>query len=97
MQLHGPPGGDGLGARIGVEGADLVSWRTVNGSASYLSHNDTRTLFGLGERRKVDLVEVRWLDGTRQTIRDVGVDSLLVVRRDGYRLLPLRSDPDAWD
>jgi hypothetical protein len=37
--------------------------------------------FGLGETKRVDLIEVRWPDGSVQSMRNVTADQLLVVRR----------------
>jgi hypothetical protein len=53
--------------------ADLVS------GASYASQNDTRLHFGLGASTKVDKLEVKWPDGTLETVAVQGVDRVLTV------------------
>ena len=70
---------DGVGARLVVEagGSRRVGQRL--GGGSYLSANDPRLHFGLGEARRIDRVEVRWPSGRVDEYRDLEADK-------GYRL-----------
>ena len=52
-----------LGARIKVVAGELVQRSEIRSGASYLSQNDLRLHFGLGEKKEVDLIEVRWPGG----------------------------------
>ena len=45
---------DGIGARITVRAGDLVMIEEVRSGSGYLSQNDLRVHFGLGERTMVD-------------------------------------------
>ena len=72
---------DGIGAVITVRSGKNAQTRTVHSGASYLSHHDLRQHFGLGERSKVDSVEVRWPDGSTSKHLDVAADQTLVVRQ----------------
>jgi hypothetical protein len=47
--------------------------------ASYLSSNDTRLHFGLGQAKIVQHIEISWPSGTRQVLKDVPVNQILVV------------------
>ena len=76
----------GIGARIRVRVDSLVQLREIRSGSSYLSQNDMRAHFGLGERTRVDTVEVRWPSGTVDRIADVSVDRLLIVR-EGFGLV----------
>ncbi len=99
VQLFGAgANGDAAGAKIRVAAGDLVQWAVVNGASSYLSYNDTRARFGLRQRAQVDLVEITWADGSRQQLRSVPADRLLVVRQNGgHALLAAGADPyGAW-
>ena len=69
----------GLGSRVRLQTASSIQWRSVNGASSYLSHNDTRVHFGLGQQERGD-VEVLWLSGERQSYRNVEANRVLVVR-----------------
>ena len=72
----------GLGSRVRLRTDSKVQWRSVNGAASYLSHNDTRVHFGMGKDRRAD-IDVIWLSGHRQSYPNVEANRLLVVRKDG--------------
>ena len=74
---------DGVGATIRVTAGDRQQWRYISGASSYLSFNDLRAHFGLGDLGQADLVEIRWPDGTRQEVRSVPANRLLAVRQGG--------------
>ena len=74
---------DGVGTRLHLVAGGQGQWRTINGSASYLSHNDIRAHFGLGTHTAVELLECTWPDGTTQTLRDLPADKLVVIHQGG--------------
>jgi enediyne biosynthesis protein E4 len=81
---------DGAGARLRLKSGDTIQWRTLNGAASYLSHNDLRVYFGLGKATKVEELQIRWPDGTVHTLKDLPADRLIALRQDGtHRVLDL--------
>jgi hypothetical protein len=51
---------DAIGARINYQSGDLKRSRMKVGGGSYLSSHDPRMVLGLGARRKVDWLEVKW-------------------------------------
>jgi enediyne biosynthesis protein E4 len=51
----------------------------VRSGGSYISQNDLRIHFGLGNAEKVDLLEIRWPSGQVDTIKDVKANQLLFV------------------
>ena len=54
--------------------------RSCNG---YFSASDLRIHFGLGDAKKVDLVEIRWPSGAVDTLKDLDVKRLYVVEEGG--------------
>ena len=54
--------------------------REVKSGSGYLSQNDMRLHFGLGEVNKVDSLEVRWLCGHTETIKDVDANQIFVIK-----------------
>jgi enediyne biosynthesis protein E4 len=66
---------DGLGARVRVNGQT----RFATTAGSYLSANDKRLHFGLGDSDAAT-VEVSWPSGVRQTLKDVRADQFLEIR-----------------
>ncbi len=60
-------GSDAYGARVGCTLPDnRTLWRRVRAAASYCSSNDPRVLCGLGAARRIQAIEVRWPDGSRE-------------------------------
>ena len=71
---------DGIGARVKVTAEDLVQYEQQKGGMSYQAAHDSRLHFGLGDRTKVDRIEIRWPSGAVDEIRDVDADRVLVVK-----------------
>ncbi len=69
----------GIGARVRVRADSLVQIREIRSGSSYLSQNDMRAHFGLGERTMADTVEVRWPAGSVDRLVNVPADRLIVV------------------
>src|SRR5271170_154466 len=66
---------DGQGAKVRVNG----QLRIATTSGSYLSANDKRVHFGLGDATTA-AIEIAWPSGIRQTLKDVPVDQFLEIR-----------------
>jgi hypothetical protein len=85
----------GIGARIKVvaqtgtpllnakPGSPLTQVEEVRSCNGYYSASDLRIHFGLGEAKKVDLVEIRWPSGSVDTLKDLDVKRLYVVQEGG--------------
>lgn len=69
-----------LNARIQATAGDLVQLGEVMSGGSYLSQNDLRIHFGLGNHERVDQAEVLWPDGTKETLTNLAADRFYVVR-----------------
>ena len=59
---------DAIGARIALTTNGRTLVREVRRNASYLSSNDPRVLFGLGEAEVAERVEIRWPSGAVQIL-----------------------------
>jgi enediyne biosynthesis protein E4 len=70
----------GLGATVAVETSGGRQVREINNVASYLSSNDVRVHFGLGDAKRIQRIEVRWPSGTQQVLNDVAVNQILVIK-----------------
>ena len=66
---------DALGARAVLrrEGGRSL-WRRVRADGSYLSANDPRIVFGLGQNRGGGILEVQWPDGRRERFGSLAID-----------------------
>jgi enediyne biosynthesis protein E4 len=69
-----------IGGRVTIE-SGRTQFQDVIGVNGYLSQGDTRVHFGLGRAEKVDLVRVRWPDGTTEEWRDVKPNQILRVEQ----------------
>jgi len=70
---------DGVGTQVTVVAGDLTQVDEVHSGRGYQSHWGTRLHFGLGQRDRVDRIEVRWLGGGVDVLRDVEADRLLTI------------------
>jgi hypothetical protein len=85
----------GIGARIKVvaqTGTGFVAGKTVpaltqiedvKSCNGYYSTSDLRIHFGLGEAKKVDVIEIRWPSGAVDTLKGMDVNRLYVVEEGG--------------
>jgi hypothetical protein len=70
---------DGIGARIVVTAAGTRQIREVKSGSSYLGQNDLRAHVGLGDRARVDRLDIRWPGGRTDTLRDLPVNEIVTV------------------
>ena len=70
---------DGVGAHVKVVAGDLTLLDEVHSGRGYQSHYGMRLHFGLGNREKIDRIEVRWIGGGFDTFEDIAVDQLLTI------------------
>jgi hypothetical protein len=80
----------GIGTRVivtakTVPSADkpLVQMDELRSGGSYFSQNDMRMHFGLEQASKVDLVEIRWLSGQVDQLKDLDVNRLYTIQEGG--------------
>jgi hypothetical protein len=80
----------GIGSRVLVTAKtiptaekQLVQMDELRSGGSYFSQNDMRMHFGLEQATKVDLVEVRWLSGQVDQLKDLEVNRLYVIQEGG--------------
>jgi len=77
-----------IGARVRCVAGPLSQIDEVRSGGSYLSQNDLRIHFGLGERKTVDLLEIRWPSGTVDQLHNLAADRFIRVE-EGGRIVPL--------
>lgn len=74
---------DGVGARVKLVAGDLTLVDEVHSGRGYQSHYGSRLHFGLGTRDRIDQIEVRWIGGGIDFVKDVGVDQVLNITEQG--------------
>jgi hypothetical protein len=83
----------GIGSRVIVTAktiptADkpLVQMDELRSGGSYFSQNDMRMHFGLEQATKVDMVEIRWLSGQVDQLKDLEANRLYIIQEGGKLL-----------
>ncbi len=71
--------GSGVGARVRVISGDSTWIDEVHSGRGYQSHFGMRLHFGLGELERIDRIEVHWVGGDVDIVKDVGVDRAVTI------------------
>lgn len=80
IQLRGTKSNrDGIGARVKITSGDLLLIDEVHSGRSYQSDYGRRLHFGLGNRTKVDRVQVDWIGGGRDVLNRVTADRQVLI------------------
>ena len=69
-----------IGARVRCVVRGSIQTEEVRGGGSYLSQNDLRVHFGLGEASSVDRLEVRWPNGLEEEWNALDVNQILTLK-----------------
>ena len=70
---------DAVGATVYLTGKGMRQRGDVLSGGSYLSSNDPRVHFGLGDATKVDLVEIHWPSGAVERVKLPSVDRIFTI------------------
>jgi enediyne biosynthesis protein E4 len=69
-----------IGAKVKVSAGSLVQIDEVRSGGSYLSQNDLRIHFGLGDAPRVDKVEIRWPSGKTEIVQNLAADRFYFIK-----------------
>jgi enediyne biosynthesis protein E4 len=95
FELEGNPANKlALNARIRLTTGKLQQLGEIRSGGSYLSQNDLRLHFGLGDAGRVDKVEVIWPNGASQIFQNVATDCFYHLKQGG-ELTPVHVTPQA--
>jgi hypothetical protein len=72
---------DAIGATVSVVTGKVTRRRLVQAGSSYISQEDLRQHFGLGQATIVDSIEVRWPDGTTSSEKDVKPNQIIEIKK----------------
>jgi hypothetical protein len=78
---------DAIGATVYLTSGGMRQRGDVMSGGSYMSSNDQRLHFGLGQATKVDEVAIHWPDGKQETVALPGVDRYFAIE-EGKGLVP---------
>lgn len=69
----------GLGTKVKIYCGDQMQYIQHTASRGYITTIQDDCHFGLGKSQKVDLVEIEWLDGSKQIMTDVPVNQVVLL------------------
>jgi hypothetical protein len=72
---------DAIGALVKIKVGDTTQTRLVRSGSSYISQEDKRLHFGLGNAAVVDRVEVLWPDGSTGQMENVEANQQIVIEQ----------------
>jgi enediyne biosynthesis protein E4 len=78
-----------IGARVLVRYGKRVQAQQLLSQSSYLSSNDPRLHFGLGDE-KIAHIEIRWPNGLQESARNVAADQLVIIK-EGAGVIELKA------
>ena len=63
-----------IGAKLKLVAGGMTQTDEIHSGGSYLSQNDLRVHFGLGNATSIDVLEVRWPSGAIDTVKSLAAD-----------------------
>lgn len=82
---------DGVGAALKLVSEGFTQFGQRKGGMSYMSAQDPRVHFGLGQRKSIDSLEITWPSGTVDKLTHVPINQVITVK-EGTGIIP-RSFP----
>jgi hypothetical protein len=72
---------DGIGAKLSYQAGELVRHQWKVGGGSYLSSHDPRVVLGIGQRTKLDWLEVKWPNpgGKTERFTNLPIDRYITI------------------
>ncbi len=80
---------DGIGAVLKLTSEGFEHVEQAKGGTSYMSASDPRIHFGLGQRTKIDSLEITWPSGQVDRLTQVPINQIITVK-EGVGIVPRR-------
>lgn len=83
VELVGPgKNRNAIGAKILLNTSDSTLIQEIYAGDSYMSSNSFIAEFGLGKANQVQMLQVIWTDGKKQTVKDIAVNQLIKITQE---------------
>ncbi|MGD0757074.1 MAG: FG-GAP-like repeat-containing protein [Bacteroidales bacterium] len=69
-----------IGAKVTLTAGGKKQVMVNQWATSYLSNNDPRVHFGLGQQKKIDLLEISWSDGIKEVYNKIESDRYITIK-----------------
>ena len=81
---------NGIGARVTIFAGGHRQMDEVRSGGSYISQNDLRLHFGIGDATKVERAEVLWPSGIKEFFEDLKANQVAVLEEGSGKPMPAR-------
>ena len=78
---------DGTGAVLKLVSEGFTQYQQAKGGMGYMSAQDLRIHFGLGQRKTIESLEITWLSGTVDKLTNVPTNQIITVK-EGTGIVP---------
>lgn len=78
--MNGPA--SAIGAKVKVTAGSKKQVLINQWTTGYLSNNDPRLHIGLGQQKKIELLEIRWSDNKTEAYKDIECDQYLTIQQE---------------
>ena len=86
---------DGRGAALKLVSEGFVEYRQAQGGMSYMSAQDPRIHFGVGQRKTIESLEITWPSGIVDKLTNLPIDQIITVK-EGVRIVPRNFPKIVW-
>lgn len=83
---------DGIGTRIKITVDGKIQIREISGGTAYGSQDSFIAHFGLGNKTRVDILEIFWQSGIKTRLRDVAANQMIIVKENLSPVEPSEED-----
>ncbi|MBZ5670596.1 MAG: CRTAC1 family protein [Acidobacteriia bacterium] len=86
---------DGRGAALKLVSEGFVEYRQAQGGMSYMSAQDPRIPFGVGQRKTIESLEITWPSGIVDKLTNLPIDQIITVK-EGVGIVPRNFPKIVW-
>jgi hypothetical protein len=86
---------DGRGAALKLASEGFVEYRQAQGGMSYMSAQDPRIHFGLGQRKTIESLEITWPSGIVDKLTNLPINQIITVK-EGVGIVPRNFPKIVW-
>jgi hypothetical protein len=76
-----------VGASLKLVSEGFTEYQQRKGGMSYMSAQDPRVHFGLGQRKSIERLEITWPSGTVDKLTEVPINQIITVK-EGTGIIP---------
>ncbi len=86
---------DGRGAALKLTSEGFVEYRQAQGGMSYMSAQDPRIHFGLGQRKTIESLRITWPSGIVDKLTNIPINQIITVK-EGVGIVPRNFPKIDW-